>query len=547
MKKSACLVSMLVLFAVSSVWAAPWAVIANYNDRTINTIDVSTGTVYGPFLSGQLDSLGWLLDVEMVGAEGRFALVSNYRQGMVYYIDLLDPTNPILADSVSIEFVVEDIAVAKNSNFALVTDGSVRKDIAIIDLSTFTSTTYTLQNNVAIAATAVAIAPDNQTVIVCDVNSSSITYFTVNPETGIPNSPEKTLLTGGSKPRDVAISPDGVTVLVTNYEGGVSVFKITSPGMVVPAEVTPLVEGTPEARQSIAFSPNGEKAYFVAQEPSPDQLVELNILDPDEVTFSGRTASLLSDEPADGSAFLGVEVVSVSPDGQYAVVGNPSSTGIQSPNVALVDLTTMNVSALYTESNFPVGTAFLPVSEIFKDVPLNFWASSYIESIYKSGITTGYGSGNYRPFDNVTRAQMAVFLERVKHGSDFAPPAASGIFEDVPIDYWAADWIELFYQDGLTKGCSTNPLQFCPDQPVTRAEMAIFLLRAEHGSSYLPPTAVGIFSDVSPGYWGADWIEQLYAEGITTGCSDNPLMFCPDDLATRAQAAAFLVRMFNME
>ena len=190
--------------------------------------------------------------------------------------------------------------------------------------------------------------------------------------------------------------------------------------------------------------------------------------------------------------------------------------------------------------------AYEYVANAFADIPSNYWAYDYIEKLLSSGITTGCGSGNYRPFDNVTRAQMAVFLERVKQGSDFAPPPASGIFEDVPIDYWAAGWIEQFYKDGITKGCNESPLMYCPDQPVTRAEMAIFLLRAEHGSFYLPPTAVGIFSDVSPGYWAAGWIEQLHTEGITTGCSDNPLMFCPDASATRAQAAAFLVRMFGL-
>ena len=142
---------------------------------------------------------------------------------------------------------------------------------------------------------------------------------------------------------------------------------------------------------------------------------------------------------------------------------------------------------------------------------------------------------------------MAVFLERGLQGSDFTPPAASGVFGDVALDYWAAAWIEQFYQDGITKGCDTDPLSYCPEQQVTRAEMAIFLLRAKYGSSYSPPTAVGIFSDVSPGYWAADWIEQLYAEGITTGCGDSPLRFCPDDSVTRDQMAAFLVRTFGLE
>ena len=50
--------------------------------------------------------------------------------------------------------------------------------------------------------------------------------------------------------------------------------------------------------------------------------------------------------------------------------------------------------------------------------------------------------------------------------------------------------------------------------------MAVFLLRAGHGSGYVPPPATGtIFADVAVTDFAADWIEQLYAEGITGGCA----------------------------
>lgn len=114
------------------------------------------------------------------------------------------------------------------------------------------------------------------------------------------------------------------------------------------------------------------------------------------------------------------------------------------------------------------------------------------------------------------------------------------------VSYWAADWIEQFYNDGITSGCSTDPLQYCPTNPVTRAQMAIFLLRAKHGSSYTPPAAKGIFEDVPATYWAADWIEQLYQEGITTGCTQNPLRYCPENTVTRAQMAVFIVRTFGL-
>jgi len=146
----------------------------------------------------------------------------------------------------------------------------------------------------------------------------------------------------------------------------------------------------------------------------------------------------------------------------------------------------------------------------------------------------------------VTRAQMAVFLEKAKNGSGFTPPEATGIFDDVPVSYWAADWIEQFYNDGITTGCSTNPLQYCPANPVTRAQMAIFLLRSKYGSSYTPPAASGIFADVPVGSFAANWIEDLFNRGISGGCGTNPLRYCPDNPVTRAQMAVFIVRTFGL-
>jgi hypothetical protein len=73
---------------------------------------------------------------------------------------------------------------------------------------------------------------------------------------------------------------------------------------------------------------------------------------------------------------------------------------------------------------------------------------------------------------------MAVFLLKAKHGAGYTPPEAAGIFSDVPTNYWAADWIEQLYEEGITGGCSTSPLQYCPDASVSRDQMAVFLTRA---------------------------------------------------------------------
>ena len=116
-------------------------------------------------------------------------------------------------------------------------------------------------------------------------------------------------------------------------------------------------------------------------------------------------------------------------------------------------------------------------------------------------------------------------------------------FADVPLTHWALPWIERLYNAGITNGCSASPLMYCPDDPTTRAQMAIFLERGMNGSAFIPPIGTGlVFSDVPTSYWAVDWIEKLYADGITNGCGTSPLVYCPDRSITRAEMAIFLLR-----
>jgi hypothetical protein len=180
----------------------------------------------------------------------------------------------------------------------------------------------------------------------------------------------------------------------------------------------------------------------------------------------------------------------------------------------------------------------------FQDVPATYWAWEYVERVYAAGITGGCTLNplNYCPGNSVTRAQMAIFLLRAEHGSNYAPPAATGMFSDVPLTDFAAPYIEQLAKEGITGGCATG--KYCPGNPVTRAQMAIFLLRAEHGSTYTPPAAVGMFTDVPLTDFATPFIEQLAKEGITGGCA--PGKYCPGNSVTRDQMAIFLTRTFKL-
>lgn len=171
----------------------------------------------------------------------------------------------------------------------------------------------------------------------------------------------------------------------------------------------------------------------------------------------------------------------------------------------------------------------------------------FIHGLAGAGITAGCGNGNFCPGNTVTRGLMPVWLLPAKYGSSYKPPKATGtLFSDVPAEFFGADYIEQFFHLGITAGCGTNPLRYCPNNPVTRGQMAVFLLVTLEGPGYAPPPATGIFADVPAAHPLAPWIEELFNRGITAGCGTSPLRYCPASNVSRGQMAVFVTRMFDI-
>ena len=167
----------------------------------------------------------------------------------------------------------------------------------------------------------------------------------------------------------------------------------------------------------------------------------------------------------------------------------------------------------------------------FGDVdPLSVFRAD-IEWLRNSGITSGCNppaNDKFCPDATVTRGQMAAFLARALQ----LPDVDGDSFADDDTSPFEAD-IEKLAAAGITTGCGAD--SFCPNEPVTRGQMAAFLARGLE----LPSVDADSFvdDDASP-YESV--IERLSAAGITTGCTTD--QFCPNDLVTRAQMAAFLKR-----
>ena len=144
------------------------------------------------------------------------------------------------------------------------------------------------------------------------------------------------------------------------------------------------------------------------------------------------------------------------------------------------------------------------------------------------------------PSRSLKRWEMAVWLGRaLSYGEP--EPITESRFADVDAAEWWASHVERFADLGITDGCATKPLRYCPEDSVTRAQMATFLSRALR----LPEAAPAGFADTEANTH-EDHIHALAAEGITAGCATKPLRYCPEDSVTRAQMATFLSRALGL-
>ena len=235
-------------------------------------------------------------------------------------------------------------------------------------------------------------------------------------------------------------------------------------------------------------------------------------------------------------------------DGATLTIGGAAATSVDVVDSATITAVTPALSAgtlnAVTVTN-PSGTAgTLPNGWIadFSDVPSSHQFYFHVIKLVANGITAGCATpGAYCPLNSVTRAQMAVFLLKSKHGQCFVPPACTGVFPDVPCSNPFAPWIEQLAEEGITGGCGGG--NYCPGNPVIRQQMAVFLLKALHGSTFVPPPCSGDFGDVPCPSQFADWIEQLAAEAITGGCGGGN--YCPLNPVRRDQMAAFLYNTFD--
>jgi hypothetical protein len=179
-------------------------------------------------------------------------------------------------------------------------------------------------------------------------------------------------------------------------------------------------------------------------------------------------------------------------------------------------------------------------SQIFSDVPAAHPWIDYIFLLNRFSVTVGCRVAPlaYCPADTVTQAQMAAFVIRALLGEDFAYPMRP-YFTDMPASNPLFKYVQKMRELNINPGCGGT--LFCPNEMVTRAQMATYIARGLYGETF-PYPAAARFNDVGPGDPIFKYVQKIWDLGVTQGCSATS--YCPAANVTREQMSAFLNRSF---
>ena len=188
----------------------------------------------------------------------------------------------------------------------------------------------------------------------------------------------------------------------------------------------------------------------------------------------------------------------------------------------------------------------LHLGDSFSDVPNTNGFYRFIETLFHKGVTGGCGTGTYCPANVTTREQMSAFVLVAKEGAGYNPPACvpPNLFSDVPETSPFCKFIEEIANRGVVAGCGPN--LYCPTNPVTREQMAVFVLRTLDPTLNPPACVAGseAFADVPASSPFCKWVEELARRGVVTGCGGGN--YCPTDGVTREQMGVFLSVTFSL-
>lgn len=185
----------------------------------------------------------------------------------------------------------------------------------------------------------------------------------------------------------------------------------------------------------------------------------------------------------------------------------------------------------------------LHIGATFTDVPTTSGFYRFVETIVHKNVTGGCSETAYCPTAPISREAMAVFLLVAREPRGYTPPpcGSTPLFSDVPVSGPFCAWVEELARRGVTAGCGGGA--YCPATPVTRQEMAVFILRT--ASPVIPAScATQPYLDVPVASPYCLWIRELTRRGVVAGCGGSN--YCPTDPVTREQMSVFLTTTFGL-
>lgn len=298
---------------------------------------------------------------------------------------------------------------------------------------------------------------------------------------------------------------------------------------------------------AIVLSPTENKAVFEASASSGPEVKSLDLVTGEVVDLVSAWLSVPSQFAIDQPRANKVRVIGTAPGnsavGLYEIDINSNAVDRLADH-PIERIGTEILTGTNGTSVFGAGGNYQP-NQLYAFVDLGRFIDDQgtfeadIEAIAASGVTKGCNppsNNRFCPKDEVTREQMAAFIVRALGLTD----ASHSGFSDVPTGSTFETDIKKLAKAGITRGC--NPPandRFCPEDEVSREQMAAFLVRALELTDGTGPR----FVDVTPGTTFDADIKKLAKAGITKGC--NPPTndrFCPSDNVTREQMAAFMNR-----
>ncbi len=186
-------------------------------------------------------------------------------------------------------------------------------------------------------------------------------------------------------------------------------------------------------------------------------------------------------------------------------------------------------------------------NQYFKDLPSDFYAAKYTDSLHEKGILNGRPDGTFGPHDDITRVEFITLMARsiqylftyhLKKRRELDVPLNLQ-FPDLPDEHWATPYVSLLSHYKILSGDDRGKLN--PNNIINRVEAATVAAKSiGFMMGEVPEVQKLFFSDVPRQHWGCGFVGYLADKGIVRGAGDG--RFIPERTMNRTEAAIVIAK-----